>query len=81
VQLLPGDLFFAFTDGVPDALSSAGVPFGHEQLTALLDANTSAGTLLNGLNVILDRYTLGTEQFDDITLLIVHHLSDTPGPS
>jgi serine phosphatase RsbU (regulator of sigma subunit) len=81
VQLHSGDLFFAFTDGIPDALNSAGVPFGHEQLTALLDPNTSAGTLLNSLNVILDRYTLGTEQFDDITLLIVHHLNDVPGPS
>ena len=81
VQLHPGEVFFAFTDGVPDALNSAGDPFGHKRLTALLESNTSAGTLLAGLNVILDRYTLGMEQFDDITLLIVHHLNEAPGPS
>jgi serine phosphatase RsbU (regulator of sigma subunit) len=74
VQLQPGDLFFAFTDGVPDALNSAGNSFGRERLISLLHADTSAGTLLTDLNAILDRYTAGTEQFDDITLLSVHRL-------
>ena len=77
VQLHPGDFLFAFTDGVPDALNTAGNPFGHEQLVSLLHADTPAGTLLADLNVILDRYTIGTEQFDDIALLIVHRLNQT----
>jgi len=75
VQLHPGDLLFAFTDGVPDALNSAGNTFGHERLRSLLQDHTSAGTLLADLNATLDRYTAGTEQFDDITLLIVQRLN------
>ncbi len=78
VQLHPGDLFFAFTDGAPDALNAAGDPFGHEHLISLLHADTSAGTLLSDLNGTLDRYTTGTEPFDDITLLIVHRLNHAP---
>jgi serine phosphatase RsbU (regulator of sigma subunit) len=74
VQLQPGDLLFAFTDGVPDALNSAGDSFGHESLTSLLQGDTPAGTLLSDLNTALDRYTSGTEQFDDIALLVVRRL-------
>jgi serine phosphatase RsbU (regulator of sigma subunit) len=77
VRLDPGDLLFAFTDGVPDALNSAGHTFGHERLTSFLQGHTYAGTLVPALHSALDRYTAGTEQFDDITLVVVHHLSHT----
>ena len=77
VQLDPGDLLFTFTDGVPDALNSAGNTFGHERLTSLLEGHTSAGVLVADLHAALDRYTAGTEQFDDITLLVVRRLNDS----
>jgi serine phosphatase RsbU (regulator of sigma subunit) len=76
VRLYPGDLLFAFTDGVSDALNSAGKTFGHERLTSLLQGHASAEALVTDLNAALDQYTAGTEQFDDITLLVVHRLND-----
>src|SRR4029450_5627143 len=36
VELQPGDLFVAFTDGVPEALNASGEEFGGERLKDLL---------------------------------------------
>ena len=72
MQLQPGELFFAFTDGAPDALDPTGNSFGRERLITLLHSDTSAGTLLADMNAQLNEYVAEAEQFDDITLLIVH---------
>jgi phosphoserine phosphatase RsbU/P len=71
VQLDPGSLLFAFTDGAPDALNCAGEPFGKQRLFSLVDGNASAETLLAGIGAQLNDHMAGTEQFDDITLLAV----------
>jgi sigma-B regulation protein RsbU (phosphoserine phosphatase) len=74
VQLQHGDLFFAFTDGAPDALNPAGISFGSERLLSLLNNKTSAETLLAYISEQLNDHIGQTEQFDDITLLVAHRL-------
>ena len=71
VQLQPGELFFAFTDGAPDALDPAGHSFGRERLISLLRNTTSAENLLANIGTQLKEYIAEAEQFDDITLLAV----------
>ena len=71
VQLDPGSLLFAFTDGAPDALNSAGDEFGRQHLFSLLRGDVSAETLLAGIGAQLSGHMAGAEQFDDITLLAV----------
>jgi len=71
VQLYPGILFFAFTDGAPDALNPAGNSFGRERLISLLNNDISAKILLDNMDVQLKEFIGEAEQFDDITLLIV----------
>jgi len=75
VKLYPGDLFFAFTDGAPDALNPVGDSFGRESLISLLQGDTSAETLLARMKAKLKQYIAEAEQFDDITLLAVHRLT------
>ncbi|HEX6035378.1 MAG TPA: SpoIIE family protein phosphatase [Anaerolineales bacterium] len=74
VQLQAGELFFAFTDGAPDALDPMGNSFGRERLKFLLNSNTSAQTLLANISVQLSEYIAEAEQFDDITLFAIRRL-------
>lgn len=75
VQLQPGDLFFAFTDGAPDALNADGNSFSREGLISLLNNQTSAETLLARISHQLHEHIGGARQFDDITLLTVRKLA------
>jgi serine phosphatase RsbU (regulator of sigma subunit) len=74
VQLQPGDLFFAFTDGATDALNPAGIAFGREHLFSQLNTCASAETLLGSISVRIHEHIGEAEQFDDITLLAARRL-------
>jgi serine phosphatase RsbU (regulator of sigma subunit) len=74
VQLDPGSLLFAFTDGAPDALNRAGEEFGRPRLWSLIQKGASAETMLAEMDAQLRHHMAGTEQFDDITLLAVKRL-------
>ena len=74
-RLEPGELLFAFTDGVPDALDTTGNSFGRERLISLLHNDISAETLLAEIRTKLDEHIAVAEQFDDITLLVVQRLA------
>lgn len=74
VQLLEGELVFAFTDGAPDALNAAGHEFGREQLVSLLHADVSAETLLAEISVHLKDHIGNADPFDDITLLAARRI-------
>lgn len=77
VQLKPGDLFFAFTDGASDALDLAGNSFGKDRLTSLLNNYTFAETLLGCMSEQLHEHIGAAKQFDDITLLAVRRSAQT----
>jgi serine phosphatase RsbU (regulator of sigma subunit) len=73
ILLDPGDIFFAFTDGVTDSRSSSGEPFGHQRLRRLLkDTVHSAAALMHTIQHELAAFTGQSPQEDDITLLAIH---------
>ncbi len=74
-HLLEGEMFFAFTDGVPDCKDPHGEFFGRERLLdILLRSSVSAHELVDTIGSGLRRYIASANQFDDITLLAVKRL-------
>jgi GAF domain-containing protein len=72
MQLKPGDMLFAFTDGAPEAKDPHGEFFGHERLLAILrGCRNSSHKLVKTIEAELHQYMDGATQFDDITLLAV----------
>jgi len=72
MQLNPGDMLFAFTDGAAEAKDLHGEFFGHERLLAILRGyRNSSHELVKAIEAELHQYMDGATQFDDITLLAV----------
>ena len=72
VQLDPGDLVLAYTDGVTEAVNPAGEEWGEEGLlraAAEHDAQ-SAGEMVEGIFRSMDEFSLG-HQTDDATVLVL----------
>ncbi len=78
IDILPGELLFAFTDGAVDALDGNGVSFGRERLISLLTAELDSEPLLAEIIDELDAHTGEAERFDDITLLAVQRFTSNP---
>jgi serine phosphatase RsbU (regulator of sigma subunit)/putative methionine-R-sulfoxide reductase with GAF domain len=71
-QLNPGEMFFAFTDGAPDAKDPRGEFFGRDRLLDIVRGHPgSAQELIKLTEEELHRYMDSATQFDDITLLAV----------
>ncbi len=76
LQLTPGDRLLVYTDGLPRAQNAAKETFGMQRLLAALEAE--APTLTDVPNLVrkaLRRFTQGTPQEDDITLLALEYQS------
>jgi serine phosphatase RsbU (regulator of sigma subunit) len=73
VQLQPGDHLVLFTDGVTEALNTAGEEFGNERLQALLRVNARATTpeILAQLQEAVLSFSANAPQHDDITMMIL----------
>ncbi len=66
----PGDLLFAFTDGVLDAVNGDNIQFGAERLAnCLAVVEGSATDLLKNIEANLSHFVSQAEQFDDVTML------------
>lgn len=75
--LAPGELIVLYSDGVDEARSPAGEPFGEERLaqviaTAPADPDAVVGAVLTAL----EEFTRGREPYDDLTLLAVQRLPE-----
>lgn len=68
-----GDRLLLFSDGLPDALDSAGETYGYERLAASLaeHAAQSAPELTASIVADLNRWTAEATPFDDLTLLVI----------
>jgi sigma-B regulation protein RsbU (phosphoserine phosphatase) len=65
-----GDMFLAFTDGVPDGKNLREQFFGRDRVIDIFrNARGSAQELVESLASDLHEFTAGATQFDDITLL------------
>jgi serine phosphatase RsbU (regulator of sigma subunit)/catechol 2,3-dioxygenase-like lactoylglutathione lyase family enzyme len=70
-QILPGDTFLLYTDGVTESFNDLGEEFGEQRLVALLHRNCSlcCQDLLSSILEEVRRFS-PLEQHDDITLIV-----------
>lgn len=75
VQLEPGDILLAYTDGVPEAHNPTGEFFKEKNLLSLVEQQApSANALLNRIEENLRLHIGEATQFDDITMLAIRWL-------
>jgi serine phosphatase RsbU (regulator of sigma subunit) len=74
VVLTPGDIFFAYTDGMMDVLNAEEKYFSEVDLLPQLVGNRTAGALLIRLQERIHQFATGGMQNDDITMLAVRRL-------
>lgn len=75
IQLAPGSLLFAYTDGTVDVQRADGQPFGKDRLMDLIcRPGASATELLGRLSGAIDRHTAEATLYDDVTLLAAKRL-------
>jgi serine phosphatase RsbU (regulator of sigma subunit)/CHASE2 domain-containing sensor protein len=73
-RLTPGDSLVLVSDGVPEAMNRAQELFGRGRVGSMLaamPAGLSAEERVNAVNGEIRKYSEGTEQADDVTVLVV----------
>ena len=73
LQLLPGDILLAFTDGISEAMNAAEDEWGEDRMIAEAQAhaNLNAAELLQRLFRAADAFAAGAPQHDDMTLVVL----------
>jgi sigma-B regulation protein RsbU (phosphoserine phosphatase) len=79
LRLSPGDRLLLYTDGVTEALSPAGEPFGDERLRDLLAASADPDAILGRLAGWTGRQT-GEPLDDDVTIVVAEAGRQPLGP-
>jgi sigma-B regulation protein RsbU (phosphoserine phosphatase) len=73
VELFPGDVLLAFTDGVPEAHNAEHEEFGEERLQALLrqTAHLPADEISARTTAEMNHWIRDAEQYDDLTFIVM----------
>jgi sigma-B regulation protein RsbU (phosphoserine phosphatase) len=73
VQLESGDAVVLFTDGITEAMNKNGEEFSDEKLERIIleRYNETPEQILNKIKASVEEFTLGAEQSDDITCLVL----------
>src|SRR5262249_18490780 len=73
VELCPGDVLLAFTDGVPEAHNTANEEFGEERLQQLLrqTAQLPADEISARISSQMKNWIGDAEQYDDLTFIVM----------
>jgi serine phosphatase RsbU (regulator of sigma subunit) len=71
VVIEEGDTLFAHTDGLTDTANAAGEFFSEKELIPLFAGNGTLSSLLEQIQTLVEDYSTGTVQVDDITMLAV----------
>jgi sigma-B regulation protein RsbU (phosphoserine phosphatase) len=71
VELKQGDLLFAFTDGLTDAINNAGEYYNQMNLLSMLGGSKRLSAILEEIQNSIQSFAAGIKQQDDITLLAV----------
>lgn len=80
-RLEPGDILFAYTDGVTDARSSSGEFFTEQRLfDVVAQGAPSAQSLVSDIEARLKAHIADAPQFDDITMVALRRQPATAGP-
>jgi sigma-B regulation protein RsbU (phosphoserine phosphatase) len=69
-----GETLFGYTDGLTDTTNAAGEYFGEKGLIPLLAKAKPLSSLLEQVQDLVEAYSTGTQQVDDITMLAVRRL-------
>ena len=69
-----GDLLFGYTDGLTDSANAAGVFFSEMTLVPCLVGDQPLASMLEQALKLVEDYSTGTQQVDDITMLAVRRL-------
>ncbi len=81
-RLEPGDILFAYTDGVTDARSPAGEFFTEQRLFDVVAAGApSAGALVSDIEARLKAHIADAPQFDDITMVALRRDPASAAPA
>ena len=77
VQLAPGDMLVLYTDGVTEATNADGEEFGESRLLDSLRSNFRLPVegILQAVVEAVQQFSSGSEQQDDITLVIARSLA------
>jgi sigma-B regulation protein RsbU (phosphoserine phosphatase) len=75
IQLSPGDVLVAFSDGVTEALSATGEEYGEERLLACVGAQQGKPVreILDAIFASVRDFTTGAVQSDDVTALVLRY--------
>ncbi|MFI5167272.1 MAG: SpoIIE family protein phosphatase [Thermoanaerobaculales bacterium] len=77
VRIQPGDLLLLYSDGVTDARNRAGESFGEERLCDVLArADGDAASVVEEVMHSVEKFTAGSEPYDDITLVAVRWMGE-----
>ena len=73
LQLHPGDIFLAFTDGISEAMNTLDDEWGEDRMFAEVQAHADLGAteLLQNVFRAADAFADGALQHDDMTLLVL----------
>jgi serine phosphatase RsbU (regulator of sigma subunit) len=76
IQLEPGDLLVAFSDGVSEALSADGEEFGDDRLLNVIESNRSRSPqeALDSVFRAVREFSEGAPQSDDSTAVVLRYL-------
>ncbi len=76
LELQPGEMLIAYTDGATDALNDQGEDFGLQRLEQVILANqgASAEQMAAAIELALEEFINDSDAFDDITLVIIRRL-------
>lgn len=75
IHLKHGDLLFAFTDGLSDSTNLTGEYFDIQRLMPLFRRDQSLAELCPAIHELIESFTVGMKQFDDIAMLAVKRAS------
>ena len=70
-RLLPGDLLFAWTDGVTEAFDADDLAFGEARMHEALGAASGAAEACDGMLAAVHLFASGVAQSDDITVFAI----------
>jgi len=73
VDLQPGDVLVAFTDGVTEAMNAAEEEFGEERLKELLQqvVHLPVDAIAAGISGALRNWIKDAAQYDDLTFVVM----------
>jgi sigma-B regulation protein RsbU (phosphoserine phosphatase) len=83
VNIAPGDVFVAFTDGISEAMNSEDEEWGEEKMIETIKAcdGTTPSQMITRIMQAADSFVAGAKQHDDMTLVVLRATETaTPQP-